>query len=130
VQCRDCHISTCLIKTLMSYLCCAYCALCHLSIHYLFVVVCYLFICACYSLLSFILFIVRLLRPHYCLILFFCDSFAFIILYVWFKENRFNSILILDCIPGISILLINNCTTSSMQVNKHHTAECTDFVLV
>jgi hypothetical protein len=53
------------------------------------------------------------------------------------KEKRFNLILILDCIPGISILVINNCTRcscsstpSSMQVNKHHTAYCTDFVLV
>ncbi len=41
-------------------------------------------------------------------------------------------ILILDCILGISILLYN-CTripSPSMQVNKHHISDCTDFVLV
>jgi hypothetical protein len=61
-----------------------------------------------------------------CLALFFVHS-----------SKRKDSILILDCIPGILILLINNCTrcscsstSSSMQVNKHHTANCTDFVWI
>jgi hypothetical protein len=48
------------------------------------------------------------------------------------------STLILVYIPGISIPLYNllyHCprstvSSSSMQVNKHHTSECTDFVLV
>jgi hypothetical protein len=45
-----------------------------------------------------------------------------------------DSILILDCISGISIPLDVKCCTRipspSMQVNKHHTSDCTDFVLV
>jgi hypothetical protein len=45
-----------------------------------------------------------------------------------------DSILILDCIPGILIPFnIYTCCTclpsSSMQVDKHHTPDCTDFVL-
>ncbi len=54
-----------------------------------------------------------------------------------FKEKRFNSILILDCILGILILLIYNCTVVPVQVHHHlcksiKTIEqnCTDFVLV
>ncbi len=51
VQYRDGHISTCLIRTLVIYLCYAYCA----CASYIFVIVTrYLFICASYLLLSFI----------------------------------------------------------------------------
>ncbi len=100
------------------------------------VIICYLFICARYSLLSFTYFIhCSTFYPHCCSILFFFNSFVFIIHFALLKRE--SSILILDCIPGISILLINNCTCcscsstpSSMQVNKHHTADCTNFVLV
>jgi hypothetical protein len=52
-----------------------------------------------------------------------------------------DSILILDSIPGISILLhvkylstivpaVQEIPSLSIQVNKHHTSGCTDFVLV
>jgi hypothetical protein len=49
-------------------------------------------------------------------------------------QKRKDSILILGCIPGILIPLYMKCCTRipspSMQVNKHHTSDCTDFVLV
>ncbi len=51
------------------------------------------------------------------LIRFYCAVFMF---------TSKNSVLILDCIPGILIPL-NNIIK---QVNKHHTADCTVFVLV
>jgi hypothetical protein len=77
------------------------------------------------QLFDFHLFFVRLLFSF--------DSFAFHC--SSFKEK--DSILILDCIPGILILLYKNllyhCTripSPSMQVKKHHTSDCTDFVLV
>jgi hypothetical protein len=74
-------------------------------------------VCLFYSLFDFCSF--------YCSIFVSFDSFAFI--YSLFKE-----ILNLDCIPGISILLYHcpRTPSSSMQVNKHHTSDCTDFVLV
>jgi hypothetical protein len=114
-----------LIKTLVNYLYCAYCALCHLSIRYLFIVVRYLFICAhYYHCRSFILFIVWLFIHS---VVRFCSSLIPLLsLFIVHCSQEKNSILILDCIPVISILR----TTSSMRVNKHHTADCTDFVLV
>jgi hypothetical protein len=62
VQFRDGHISTCLIKTLVIYLCCAYCACA--SYNSLSLLVIYLFVLR-YSLLSFIYFV-------YCSTFIFC----------------------------------------------------------
>ncbi len=122
MQCRDGHISTCLIKTLVNYLCCAYCALCQLSIRYLFIVVHYLFICAHYSLLSFIYFVhCSTFHPCCCSILSFFDSFTFIILCALFKREKiqFNSDPGL-CSRYFDPVQVNLHTTSSMWVNKHH----------
>ncbi len=85
-------------------------------INYLFIIIHYLFICACY-LLSFFIYFCS------CPILIY-SLFNFCSLFI--VQKRKDSILILDCVLGISIL----CTTTSMRVNKHHTADCTDFVLV
>ncbi len=84
-------------------------------IFYLMVVIHYLFICARYTLLLFIYFVH--VRSHL--------SIVRLLFFVHCSKEK-NSILILECVSGISIL----CTTSSMRVNKHHTADCTDFVLV
>ncbi len=53
----------------------------------------------------------------FCSIQFHCSVFMFTSKY---------SVLILDCIPGISIPL----NIIIKQVNKHHTTDCTVFVLV
>jgi hypothetical protein len=52
--------------------------------------------------------------------------FYSILLFSWFTSKY--SIMILDCIPGILIPLPVDITI--WQVNKHHTADCTVFVLV
>ena len=125
MQCQDGHISTCLIKTLVNYLCCAYFALCQLFICYryslpVFIYLCSLFIidiilfCSLFDFSSTLLFDFVLLR-----------SFCFSSFFVYCSKEK-SSILILDCVPGILLLR----TTSFMQVDKHHTADCTDFVLV
>ncbi len=103
------------------------CMLCFVPviIRYLFIIIRYLYICACYfHYHSFILFIVRLFHPRCCSILFLFDSFVSSFIVHCSKEKT--SIQILDCVPGIMI----RHTTSSMRVNKHHTADCTNFVLV
>jgi hypothetical protein len=80
-----------LLKTIVNYLCCAYCALCQLLfvIHYLlFIYLCSLF------LLSFIYFVHCSTFPSTFLFeLFFFDSFVFIILCALFKREKiqFNS---------------------------------------
>jgi hypothetical protein len=121
-----------LIKTLVNYFYCVYCALCQLSISIcssllviclsLFVI--YLFVLVdCYC-CSFILFIVQLFIHS---VVRFCSSSILLLsLFVVHCSKEKSSILILDCVPGILILH----TTSFMQVSKHHTADCTDFVLV
>jgi hypothetical protein len=64
------------------------------------------------------------------------NNVPFVIRAYCYCSKEKDLILILDCVPGISILLINNCTccsripSPSMHVNKHHTSDCTDFVLV
>jgi hypothetical protein len=91
-------------------------------IRYLCIVI-YLFMLVFHHFHSFILFVVRLFIHsvvHFCSLLILLFS-----LFVMHSSKRKESILILDCVPGISILH----TTSSMRVNKH-TADCTDFVLV
>jgi hypothetical protein len=79
----------------------------------------YLFICAHY-LLSLIYF------GH-------AQSHLFVVRLLFFvrcsKEKRFNSDPGL-CSRYFDPLQVNLRTTSSMQVNKHHTADCTDFFLV
>ncbi len=85
--------------------------------YYLFVLV----ICYC---CSFILFIVRLFIH---LVVQFCySSILLFSSFILHCSKEKSSILILDCVLGISILH----TTSSIRVNKHHTADSTDFVLV
>jgi hypothetical protein len=104
-----------------SYLC--MCQLIVFIIYYcclLFIVVVHLFC----SLFDLHLFFVRHL---------FFQFFAFHLFVVHCSKEK-DSILILDCIPGISIPLYVKCctriTSPSMQVNKHHTSDCTDLVLV
>jgi hypothetical protein len=126
VQFLDGHISTFSIKTLVIYLCCA-------EIHVpvkswiilllllVTIIVVRLFVhCS-----TFIHSFVRLF------VLF--DSFAFHSFVVHCSKEK-DSILILDCIPSLSIPLYVKCCTRipspSMQVNKHHTSDCTNFVLV
>ncbi len=91
---------------------------------YLFIIICYylfvLVICYC---CSFILFIVRLFIH---LVPFCYSSILLFSSFILHCSKEKSSILILDCVPGISILH----TTSSIRVNKHHTADSTDFVLV
>ncbi len=125
-QYRDSHISTCLIKTHVIYLYCVYghCA----SYGYLLFVYRYsLFIYLC----SLSIVIINLFHALFDFHSSCCSTFVLLRLFCFSlfivhcsKEKLF--ILILDCIPGISILR----TTSSMWVNKYHTADCTDFVLV
>ncbi len=97
----------------------------------LIIVIIYYLLLFIYRCCSFILFVVQfpfVLCSTFVLIQFFAFHFSLL--------KRRDSVLILDCIPGISILLFNNCTcctripSPSMQVNKHHTSDCTDFVLV
>ncbi len=124
MQCQDGHISTCLIKTLVNYLCCAYCALCQL----LFVICLSLslfIIFARYSTLSLIYFVHCSTFHPRCGSIRFFSILLFSSFFVHCSREK-SLILILDCVPGISILR----TTSSMRVNKNHTADCTDFVLV
>jgi hypothetical protein len=59
-------------------------------VRYLFIVIHYLFICACYSSLLFIYFV------H-------CSTLFFVFFVHCSKEKSFDSILILDCVPGILI---------------------------
>jgi hypothetical protein len=124
MQYQDGHISTCFNKKiLVIYI--LYRCLCQLS------VIRDLFSCAFLFVInrSFILFIVRLF------ILFHSHRFF---VYLLFKREKSNS----DPEPcsGISILLTEEVpvvpatchqhTPSSLRVNKHHTADSTDFVLV
>jgi hypothetical protein len=128
VQCRNDHISTFSIKTLVIiYIVCnVYVQLIVFIIYYccsLFIVVVHLF-CSLFDLHSF-----------------FCSTSILCFSFVVHCSKEKDSILILDCSPGISIplyvkYLFNHCTcctripSPSMQVNKHHTSDCTDFVLV
>jgi hypothetical protein len=92
VQCRDGHISTCLIKTLVNYLYCAYCALCQLLFNIcLSLSVIYLFVLVIRHCCSFILFIVRLFI-HVVIQFQSFRLFAFIV----FCAKQNGSILILD----------------------------------
>jgi hypothetical protein len=111
----------------VNYLYCAYCALCQLSICYLFIVICYLFIVICYLFfiicclsicaLSFIYFVFNF---SFTLLFDFCSpSILLLSLFIVHGSKEKNSILILDCIPGILMLR----TSSSMRVKKHHTAD-------
>ncbi len=115
MQYRDGHISTYSIKTLVIYLYCVY--------------------CACASLIVFVIYYFCLLFiviVHLFCSLFYSHRSLFEFCFIVRCSKEKNSILILNCILGISIplyknLLINNCTcctripSSSMQVNKHHT---------
>jgi hypothetical protein len=114
-------------KTLVNYLCCSFCALCQLN-RYLFIVIHYLFIRALCSLLSLIYFV------HCSTLLFILlfDSASSILLPLLFivhcfKKEKFNSDP--GLCSGISIPSFQYAT-SSIQVNKHHTADSTDFALV
>jgi hypothetical protein len=98
VQYRDGHISTCSIKTIVIYFYCVYCVF---SYRYsLFIYCCFIINRCC----SFILFMPNSIHSLFD----FCSFFI--------VQKRKDSILILDCIPGISILR----TTSSMLVNKSY----------
>jgi hypothetical protein len=114
VQYRDGHISTYIIKTLVIYLCCAYCA----CASYIFIIATpyFLFVLR-YLLLSFIYFA---LLFDFIII----DSFAFIRCSL-FKREKCNSDP--ELCSGISIPLLLNII---IRINKHHTADSTDFVLV
>ncbi len=68
----------------------------------------YLFIVACYLSLLLIYFV------HCSILIYFLFDFCFIV----HCSKEKDSILILDCIPGILILLINNCT--GVQEYNHH----------
>ncbi len=112
MQYWDGHTSTYSIKTLVIYLYCAYCARASYC-------VCYLFIVACYLSLPFIYFV------HCSILIYSLFDFCFIV--CCSKEK--DSILILDCIPGISImlyLLINNCTI----VQEHHHHLCKSINII
>ncbi len=121
MQYQDSHISTCLIKTVI-YLYCAYYA----CASYIFVIFTriYLFV-LCYSLLSFIYFV------HCSIFILFCCSTSFLIgsllLFVvhCLKREKCNSDP--ELCSGIPIPLLFN---TIIRVNKHHTADSTDFVLV
>ncbi len=116
MQQRDGHISTCFNKDTRELLTvfCAYCV-CATYIRYLVIYLFVLVICYCRS---FILFIVRLL---FVLLFnsFFINSFAFIICCSLFQRDKLNSDP--ELCSGISILLFQY-TTSSIQVNEHHTS--------
>ncbi len=96
-----------------------------LVIYLILLIIHYLFICARCSLLSFIYFVHCLTFYSFCCSILF-SSILLLSLFIVHCSKEKSLILILDCIPGILILR----TTLSMQVNKHHTADCTDFVLV
>jgi hypothetical protein len=81
--------------------------------------------------------IILLLFDFHSMLFIFCTTF--VRLFFPFDSLLFNcsllmrkkySMLILDCIPGISIPLYVKYPSSSpsMQVNKHHTSDCTIFV--
>ncbi len=105
----------------MIYLCCAYCA----CASYIFIIITrYLFLCAHYLLLSFIYFV-------HCSTLFillfdFISSIFLTVRCSLFQREKFNSDPELS--SGISIL--HTHSTSSVRVDKHHTADSTNFVLV
>ncbi len=88
----------------------------------------YLFICAPYSLLSFIYFVhCSISHSHCCSISFFFNSFVSLFFVALFKREKFTS----D--PGLCsgiLIPLFQCTTLSIRVNKHHTADFTNFVLV
>jgi hypothetical protein len=124
MQYQDSHISTCSIKkTLVIFIHCTdACASYPLLIIYLFV-------------LSYSLLIVHL----FCSLFDYLFCFHFIdSLLILFEREKNNSDP--ELCSGISILLpvqepvvpvqVYLYTTSSLQVNKHHTADSTDFVLV
>ncbi len=48
----------------------------------------------------------------------------------WQPDSPLALSLRLDCIPGISIPLYKKLPSPSMQVNRHHTSDCTVYVLV
>jgi hypothetical protein len=101
-------------------LCASYCYSLFVYHYLLFIYLCLLFIIVIHLFRSLFDFSFTLCST-FVLIWFFCFP-----LFIVHCSKEKSSILILDCIPGILILR----TTSSMQANKHHTADCTDFVLV
>ncbi len=124
MQYRDGHISTCLIKTLVIYLCCGYCA----CASYLFIIVTryYLFVLRIRYCRSFILFC-SLFDYLFVLLFYFISHRFFCFIHCsLFKREKYNS----DPELCSDILILHTCSTSSIQVNKHHTADSTDFVLV
>jgi hypothetical protein len=88
----------------------------------------YLFNCACLFVIVFIYFVQCWTLYSFCSsISFFIDSFAFTIRCSLFQRKKCNSDPEL-CL-GILILLFQY-TSSSIRLNKHHTADSTGFVLV
>jgi hypothetical protein len=134
VQCQDCHISTCFNKDTRKLF--MLCILCFVPVIYSYLFI-YLLFVYCYLLFIYWCSLFIIVVHLFCSL--FDFSFTLLFDFVRFRSSSIpllslfivhcskekNSILILDCIPGISILN----TTSSMRVNKHQTAEGTDFVL-
>jgi hypothetical protein len=122
VQYRGGHISTCFNKdTRDLFMLCILC-LCQLFIHYRYSLfyLCSLFIIVVHLVCSLFDFSFTL-SFNFILLRFFCFIVAL------FKREKINSDP--GLYSGISILLFQY-TTSSIRVNKHHTADSTDFVLV
>ncbi len=95
-------------------------------IRYLCIVICYLFICARYFIVIIHLFC-SLFNFSFAQLFYFCSTLILLLsFFIVHCSKKKDSILTLDCVPGISILH----TTSSMRVNKHHKADSIDFVLV
>ncbi len=126
MQYWDVHISTCFNKDT-----CELFILCIVPVNHLLALL-VLFFCSRYSLLSFMYFV-------HCSILLFILLFNFILLWffcffvrcAFFERENFSSDP--ELCSGISIPLpvqVNLHTTPSIWVNKHHTADSTDFVLV
>jgi hypothetical protein len=116
VQCLDSHISTCFNKDtryLFMFCIVLMCQLYHVDLLLLFVYFCSLFNFSIQLLFDFCFHLILLFFIVHCPL---------------FKRKRFYS----D--PGLYSRyfdpVVQEVPSSSMQVNKHHTSDCTDFVLV